>query len=333
MYIIAEIGCNHNGSVELAYEMVKKAKECGVDAVKFQTFDAEALISRYAPKAEYQIKNTGNEESQLEMTKKLELSHEDYLKLNTYAKSLGLDAFSTGFDLESNQFLFDEGQKIWKIPSGEITNLPYLRQLSDFMKNDMTVILSTGMSTLDEIKNAIEILKPEKGFKLIIMHCNTEYPTEDEDVNLLAVNDLKRTFPEYEIGLSDHSKGIVAPIMSVALGVRFIEKHFTLDRNLPGPDHKASVTPDELKTICESVKRAEKMLGDGKKHVTESEKKNIIVARKSIVAKTDIKQGEIFSEENITCKRPGNGISPMRWDEIIGVKSNKDYKKDELIEV
>lgn len=333
MYVIAEIGCNHNGSAELAHDMVRVAKECGVDAVKFQTFNSEALISRYAPKAEYQIKNTGAADSQLEMTKKLELSHEEYLKLRAYAEELGLDVFSTGFDLMSNKFLYEQGQKIWKIPSGEITNLPYLRQLSEFLNEDMTVILSTGMSTIDEIKEAVDILKPEKKFRLIIMHCHTEYPTEDEDVNILAINDLKRAFPEYEIGFSDHSRGVVAPVLSVSLGVKVIEKHFTLDRNLPGPDHKASVTPDELKIICESVRRAEKMLGDGIKHVTDAERKNIIVARKSIVAKCEIKKGEIFSADNITCKRPGNGISPMLWDEVIGKISNRDYCVDELIEL
>lgn len=333
MYIVAEIGCNHNGDPKLAHEMVRIAKECGVDAVKFQTFKASSLISKYAPKAEYQIKNTGNTESQLEMTEKLELSHADYLNLRKYAISIGLDVFSTGFDLESNQFLYDTRQTTWKIPSGEITNLPYLRQIAEFDVKNKKILLSTGMSTIEEINDAISILKRDLTAQIVILHCNTEYPTEDEDVNILAISDLKMHFPQYEIGLSDHSKGIVASIMATALGVKIIEKHFTLDVNMPGPDHKASIMPGELRKLCDSVRRAEKMLGNGKKIVTKSEEKNIVVARKSIVARKKINKGEIFTEDNITCKRPGNGISPMKWDEVIGRKSDKDYLEDELIEI
>lgn len=332
MYIIAEIGCNHNGDPELARRMVDAAKECGVDAVKFQTFNSEALISRYAPKAEYQKKTTGTDDSQLEMTKKLELRHEDYLKLRDYASGIGLDVFSTGFDIESNEFLYKNGQRVWKIPSGEITNLPYLRQIASFAVPEKKILLSTGMSTIDEIHTAVNILESGSPCEIVILHCNTEYPTQDEDVNILAINDLKNNFPGYEIGLSDHSIGFVAPIMSVSLGVRTIEKHFTLDVNLPGPDQRASIMPDDMKVLCTSVRRAEKMLGNGKKHVTESERKNMIVARKSIVAKTEIRKGDIFSEANITCKRPGNGISPMKWDQVLGMRSSRDYMPDELIE-
>lgn len=330
MYIIAEIGVNHNGDMEIARKLVDEAKKCGADAVKFQMFNSKALVSKYAQKAEYQKKNTGEDSSQLEMLRKLELSPENYLSIRDYAVNKGLDVFSTGFDLESNEFLHNNGQKIWKVPSGEITNLPYLRQIASFLDSDSTVLISTGMSTLEEVKCAVDVLDVKK-CRIVILHCHTDYPTKDEDVNLLAINDLKNTFPEYEIGLSDHSVGFVAPVMSVSLGVKVIEKHFTLDVNLPGPDHKASIMPDDLKVLCDSVRRAEHMLGDGIKHVTESERKNIIVARKSIVAKCDIKSGDIFTEENITCKRPGNGISPMMWDEIIGKVSNRDYREDELI--
>lgn len=334
VYIVAEIGCNHNGNPETARAMVKKAYECGVDAVKFQTFNSELLISKYAPKAEYQIKNTGNSESQLEMTKKLELPQKEYLKLRDYALSLGIDVFSTGFDEESNEFLYQNGQKVWKIPSGEITNLPYLRQISQFQQPGKKIVLSTGMATKREIKDAVAILKEnDPDADIILLHCNTEYPTEDRDVNVSAIKDLQRSFPDCEVGFSDHSRGIIAPIMAVAYGVRFIEKHFTLDKELPGPDHKASVDPKELEDLCVSVRRAEMILGSGEKYVTDSERKNKIVARKSIVAKVDIKKGDIFSEDNIICKRPGSGISPMKWDEVLGKKAEADFEKDELIRI
>lgn len=333
VYIVAEIGCNHNGNIEIARKMVKKAYECGVDAVKFQTFNSELLISKYAPKAEYQIKNTGNEESQLEMTKKLELSHENYLELKDYALNLGLEVFSTGFDAVSNDFLYSIKQNIWKIPSGELTNLPYLRQIAKYKQDNKKIILSTGMANKDEIKIALDILRNyDKEAEIILLHCNTEYPTEDCDVNVSAIKDLQKSFPEYEIGFSDHSRGIIAAIMSIAYGVKFIEKHFTLDKTMEGPDHKASVDPEELKKLCEALKRAEIILGSGKKCITESEQKNKIVARKSIVAKKSIKMGELFSEENIICKRPGNGISPLYWDQVIGQIAEKDFEEDELIQ-
>jgi len=335
VWIVAEIGCNHNGSEDLAYKMVESAKLCGVDAVKFQTFNSEALISGIAPKADYQKRTTGMDESQLEMTKKLELSHESYLRLKKYAISLGLDVFSTPFDMESIDFLYKTGQNIWKIPSGEITNLPYLRKIGTLKCKGKKVILSTGMATLNEIENAINILckAGTKAEAITILHCNTEYPTQDEDVNLLAISDLAGKFSGHNIGFSDHSAGYVAAAASVLLGVSMIEKHFTLDKNMDGPDHRASAVPDELKELVINVRRMEIMLGGGRKIVTESEKKNRIAARKSIIASRDIKAGEEFTEENLTCKRPGNGISPMEWDRVIGMVAARDFKYDELISI
>ena len=331
VYIVAEIGCNHNGDFDLAKKLVKAAKECGVDAVKFQTFNASLLISKNAEKAEYQKNNTDSKESQLDMVKKMELSHEEYINLKQYAQSLGLIVFSTAFDFESIEFLEKDGQNIWKIPSGEITNLPYLEKIGDIKVRDKLIVLSTGMSTIEEIKRAVEVLQSKQNNKIIILHCNTEYPTPDCDVNISAINDLKLNFPNYEVGFSDHSLGDIGAIMAVAYGATFIEKHFTLDKNLPGPDHKASATPEELKKLVENVRRAELIYGTGYKEVTKSEMKNKKIARKSIVAKTDIKKGETFTVENLICKRPGNGISPMEWYNIIGQKSESDFKEDELI--
>lgn len=304
IYIVAEIGCNHNGDKKIAKELVDKAKECGVDAVKFQTFNSSLLISKYAEKAEYQKKTTGENENQLDMTKKLELSHDDYIDLKKYAISLGLDVFSTAFDMESIDFLENDGQRIWKIPSGEITNLPYLEKIGKIVCERKIIVLSTGMSTIDEIQNAVKILNKEQKNRIIILHCNTEYPTPDNDVNISAVQDLKNNFPNMEIGFSDHSVGDIAAVMAVSYGISFLEKHFTLDKNLDGPDHKASATPEELKKLVENVRRAENIYGIGVKYVTDSERKNKKIARKSIIARRAIKKGEIFSEENLTCKRP-----------------------------
>lgn len=332
--IVAEIGCNHNGNVDLAKRMVEVAKECGVDAVKFQTFKADLLISKFAPKAEYQMKVTSQNESQLEMTKKLELAYEDFINLEKYAKSLGLIVFSTPFDFDSIDFLASNKQKIWKIPSGEITNLPYLEKIARLDIEDKEIVISTGMANMQEIKNALNILIKngmEKS-KITVLHCNTEYPTPYEDVNLNVITYLKEQLEGYNIGFSDHSPGFYAGIAAVPYGISFIEKHFTLDKNMPGPDHKASVTPDELKILCDGIRKVEKCLGQKIKIVTNSEKKNKIVARKSIVAKTNIKAGEIFTKENITVKRPGNGISPMKWYEILGQKAKRDFLEDELIE-
>lgn len=335
IFIVAEIGCNHNGSKELALKMIDEAKKCGVDAVKFQTFNSTALISQYAPKAEYQKETTGTADSQLEMTKKLELSHDEFVELSNYARELGLITFSTPFDLESIEFLESFGQTIWKIPSGEITNLPYLEKIGSIKCDNKLVILSTGMSTIEEIRKCIDILVEfgTKSNQIMLLHCNTEYPTPDCDVNILAINNLKKEFPNMKIGFSDHSVGYTAAIGASSLGISLIEKHFTLDRNFPGPDHKASIEPEELLTLCKEVRRIEKMLGNGIKFVTKSEEKNKIVARKSIVASRKIHAGEELSEKNITCKRPGNGISPMEWHNIIGKIAEKDFEYDELITV
>lgn len=334
IYIVAEIGCNHNGDYDLAKKMVDEAKNAGVCAVKFQTFKAELLISKIAPKAEYQIKETGNTESQLEMTKKLELSYESFTKLEEYAKSLGLDVFSTPFDMDSVDFLISRKQKMWKIPSGELLNLPYLEKIAKIPDDEKEIIISTGMATLNEIKSALEIFKNNNvpSNKITILHCNTEYPTPYEDVNLNAIRYLKSEFPEYKIGFSDHSKGYFAAVASVPYGITFIEKHFTLDKNLPGPDHKASVTPEELTLLCQGIRAIEQCMGKEEKIVTNSERKNKIVARKSIVAKTNICKGDIFTTENITTKRPGNGISPMAWYDILGKTAESDFLEDQLIE-
>ncbi len=333
VFIVAEIGCNHNGSKELAKKMVDEAKNCGVDAVKFQTFKAKDLISCYAPKAEYQKVTTGTVDSQLEMTAKLELSHDDFLELKQYAEKLGLLVFSTPFDMGSVEFLDSIGQKLWKIPSGEVTNLPYLQRIGSIQREGKRIILSSGMATVEEMKNCIQILvEAGTGIQdITLLHCNTEYPTPDCDVNILAINDLKVNFPGVKIGFSDHSVGYTAAIGATILGVELIEKHFTLDKNFEGPDHKASATPDELKALVENVRRIEVMAGSNTKIVTESERKNKIVARKSIVAATKIKAGDILNEKNITCKRPGNGISPLYWYEVLGKVAERDFDEDELI--
>lgn len=335
IYIVAEIGCNHNGSKELAYQMIKEAKKCGVDAVKFQTFKARDLISCFAPKAEYQKKTTGNEDSQLEMTEKLELSHEDFIELKSYAEDLGLDVFSTPFDMGSIDFLESINQRLWKIPSGEITNLPYLEKIGAIKCKNKKIILSSGMATIEEIRTCINILVRSGTLEenIILLHCNTEYPTPDQDVNILAINDLKKNFPKVSVGFSDHSVGYVAAVGAAVLGVSLIEKHFTLDKNFSGPDHKASANPIEMGKLVKNVRRIEVMAGAGKKVVTDSERKNKIVARKSIVALKDIERGEQFTDKNITCKRPGNGISPMYWHEVIGKRAEKNFQVDELISV
>lgn len=334
VYIVAEIGCNHNGDFKLAKQMVEVAKSCGVDAVKFQTFKADQLISKYAPKAEYQIKVTGATESQLEMTKKLELPYDEFIKLENYAKELGLDVFSTPFDFDSINFLASQKQKVWKIPSGEILNLPYLEKIAKLPIEDKEIVISTGMATIEEIKLALSVLEKNgvSKDKITILHCNTEYPTPYEDVNLNAIKHLQKEFSEYKIGFSDHSEGYFAGIASVPYGITFIEKHFTLDKNFDGPDHKASVTPNELELLCKGIRAVEKALGSSEKIVTNSEKKNKIVARKSIVAKKNIKKGDTYTIENITTKRPGNGISPMSWYEILGKVAEKDFEEDQLIE-
>lgn len=333
IFIVAEIGCNHNGNKMLAYKMIDEAKACGVDAVKFQAFQAEALISRYAAKAEYQKKTTGTMESQLEMTAKLELSYGDLMELKTYAEKLGLVVFSTPFDMESIDFLDSIGQRLWKIPSGEVTDLPYLERIGGIKREGKKIIVSSGMATVDEIKICIDILVKAGTDErdIILLHCNTEYPTPDSDVNILAIQDLKKSFTGVSIGFSDHSVGYVAAIGAAILGASLIEKHFTLNKNFHGPDHKASASPEEMRALVENIRRIEAMAGNGKKIVTESERKNKIIARKSIVALQDIKNGEMFTEKNIACKRPGNGISPMEWYDVLGKKAECDFKVDELI--
>lgn len=329
VFIIAEAGVNHNGSLKLAKKMVEKAVEAKVDAIKFQTFISENVVSKNAKKAEYQVKNTEiRKETQLEMVKKLELSFNDFIGLKEYCNIKNIEFLSTPFDLESIEFLKKLGMKVWKVPSGEITNLPYLRKIAEVADE---IILSTGMSDLDEISKAVDILKKENK-KILILHCNTEYPTPMEDVNLRAMELLKEKF-NVEVGYSDHTLGIEVPIAAVALGARIIEKHFTLDKNMEGPDHKASLEPGELKKMVTGIRNIEEALGKKQKEVTESEKKNKDIARKSIVAKKNIKKGEIFTEENLTVKRPGNGISPMQWDEVIGKISIRNFEEDELIEI
>lgn len=323
-FIIAEAGDNHNGDINLAYKLIDKAVEAKADAVKFQTFKTEAIICKKAPMAEYQKINIGKEGSQFDMVKNLELSYQEFKLLHDYCRKKGIMFLSTPFDLESCDFLNDLGLQIFKVPSGEITNLPYLRKINSFKKK---VILSTGMATMDEVQAALNVLKD---CEISLLHCTTEYPCPYDNVNLKAMQTMREHFG-LEVGYSDHTQGIEVPIAAVAMGATIIEKHFTLDKNMEGPDHKASLEPEELKQMVASIRNIEKALGDGVKEPQESEKKNIEIARKSIVAKTDIKKGEILSEENITVKRPGLGISPMKWDEVIGTVATRDYKEDELI--
>ncbi|MDE4542536.1 N-acetylneuraminate synthase [Thermoanaerobacterium sp. R66] len=329
VFIIAEAGVNHNGDIENAKKLIYVAKESGADAVKFQTFKAEKVISKFAQKAEYQKKTTGESDTQLDMVKKLELSYKDFKELKKYCDEVEINFMSTPFDLDSIEFLNELNIDVFKIPSGEITNLPYLIKIAQTNK---PIIMSTGMSTLDEIEAAINILRQNGSGEVTLLHCTTEYPAPYKDVNLRAMKTLRERF-KVNVGYSDHTKGIEIPIAAVAMGATVIEKHFTLDRNMEGPDHKASLEPDELKAMVQAIRNVESALGDGIKRPTESEIKNIEIARKSIIAKRDIKKGEIFTEENITVKRPGNGISPMKWFEILGKTAVRDFKEDELIEL
>ncbi len=328
--IIAEAGVNHNGDFEKAKQLVDVAVDAGVDYVKFQTFKAENLTTKSAKRAEYQDNNTGNTDSQFEMLKKIELSQEQHYQLMEYCESKGIKFFSTGFDLESLEFLHNVGLKLAKIPSGEITNLPYLEKIAELFD---TVILSTGMADMTEIEDAVNVLL-NKGIKkenLTVLHCNTEYPTPMEDVNLKAMLYIHDELG-VKIGYSDHTLGIEVPIAAVALGATVIEKHFTLDRNLEGPDHKASLEPDELKAMVTGIRNIEKALaGSGKKEPSKSEIKNKSIARKSIVAKCAIKKGEVFTVDNLIIKRPATGISPMRWYDVLGKTANKNYVEDEIL--
>ncbi|MBI9033195.1 MAG: N-acetylneuraminate synthase [Bacteroidales bacterium] len=331
VFIIAEAGVNHNGDITQAFKLIDVAKDSAADAVKFQTIiSPEANISKYALKASYQIENTGSDEKQIDMIRQLFIRHEQFVEIKKYCDEKQILFLSTPFDVESVYFLNELGLDIFKIPSGEITNLPYLRAIG---KLDKQVIMSTGMSNLGEIEKALVVLI-ENGTQrdnITILHCNTEYPTPIKDVNLRAMLTIKEAFPGIQVGYSDHTLGIEVSIASVAMGAKVVEKHFTLDRNLPGPDHRASLEPHELKNLVSAIRNIEQALGDGIKDVSPSEKKNKSIARKSIVTRCEIVKGEIFTEQNLTVKRPGTGISPMNWDDIIGKKAVRNYAEDELI--
>ena len=325
--IIAEAGVNHNGSMELAKKLVDAAAKAGADYVKFQTFKPEKLVARSAGTAEYQKKNLHSDESQLEMLNKLALTQEDFRELKRYCEERNIGFLSTPFDLDSLAFLDSLGMDFWKIPSGEITNLPYLEAIA---QTDRPVVLSTGMTDLAEVEAAMKVLTKQKPREIIILQCNTEYPTPYEDVNLRAMQTMKEVF-HVPMGYSDHTKGIAIPLAAVGAGAQVIEKHFTLDRTLPGPDHVASLEPDELQAMVEGIRQIEKAMGTGEKVPSSSEKKNIAVARKSLVAACRIQKGELFTSENITAKRPGDGLSPMRYHEILGQVADRDYEEDEQI--
>jgi N,N'-diacetyllegionaminate synthase len=329
--IIAEAGVNHNGSLEMAKRLADAAKEAGADYVKFQTGIPRLLVSKFAVMADYQKKNVGSEESQLEMIEKISLTFDDFTELKSYCNEIGIKFLSTPFDMPSVDFLSGFGMDYFKIPSGEVINLPYLRKIAQL---GIPVIMSTGMCELEEIEDALKVLT-DNGLSLesiSLLHCNTEYPTPMQDVNLRAMNTLKERFG-VRVGYSDHTEGIEVPIAAVTMGAEIIEKHFTLDKTLPGPDHIASLEPHELKAMINAIRNIEIALGSDKKSVTQSERKNISIARKSIIAAKVIKAGEPFTEENLTVKRPGTGISPMRWDEVIGQIAKRDFLEDQLIEI
>ncbi len=329
VFIIAEAGVNHNGNLELAKEMIYSAAHCGADAIKFQSFNVDKLVSKNTPKAEYQKLNTRNDESQYEMIKKLELSPRDHLFLIENCHEAGIKFLSSPFDIESINLLNGFGLEIFKIPSGEITNLPYLREIAKLNKQ---IILSTGMADLGEIEDALDILVKYGTHveNITVLHCTTEYPAPFSEVNLNAIKTIKKAF-KVNIGYSDHTKGFEIPIAAVALGAKIIEKHFTLDRNMEGPDHKASLEPDELKKMISAIRNVEIALGSGIKKPSPSEIKNIEIARKSIISINKIIKGEAFTEKNIGIKRPGTGLSPMKWDELIGKNANRNYDEGEVI--
>ncbi|WP_276947875.1 N-acetylneuraminate synthase [Acetatifactor muris] len=327
--IIAEAGVNHNGNLEFAKKLALTAKNCGADIVKFQTAKLDALVSKHAQMADYQKKNIGSEMSQRDMLKKLLLTYNEFVELSAYCKEIDMCFLSTPFDMESIVFLEELGCSMWKIPSGEITNYPYLVKIA---KTGKDIILSTGMSTLQEVAEALAVLRENSAGKVTLLHCTTNYPTPMEDVNLKAMLTLKDKF-SYPVGYSDHTRGIEVPIAAVALGATVIEKHFTLDRTMEGPDHKASLEPDELEAMVRAIRNIEKALGDGIKEPSTLEKPNIAVARKSIIAAAGIRAGDILTEENLTTKRPGTGISPMRWNEVLGTRAVRDFEEDELIEI
>ena len=329
VFIIAEAGVNHNGSLELAKKMALVAKECGANAVKYQTAVPELVISRFAPKAEYQKEQTGDAESQLEMVRRLHFDFEGHRQLKEYCDSIGIQYMSAPFDIPSVKFLASLKLPVMKVPSGEITNLPYLEAVAE---TGIPVILSTGMSTLSEIEDAISILANGGCPEITVLHCNTEYPTPYEDANLSAMLELEEQFG-LKVGLSDHTSGWECDVAAAVLGAEVIEKHFTLDRNMEGPDHKASLEPADLTAMVQAVRNVEKAFGTGRKAVTPSEAKNKPIARKSIVAAVPIKAGEVFTAENLTTKRPGDGVSPMKWHQVLGRKAKRDFALDEKIEL
>ena len=329
--IIAEAGVNHNGDLDLAKQLINAAADAGADLVKFQTFNANRQVTRTAKKADYQTQTTSSTESQHAMLRRLELTEEMHHQLIAHCLTQNIGFLSTGFDIESVDLLVSLGQECFKIPSGEITNLPYLRHIGQLGK---TVILSTGMATLGEIEAAIEVLEQTgtPRAKVTVLHCTTEYPTPMNEVNLRAMQSIHTAF-DVAVGYSDHTEGIEIAIAAVAMGASVIEKHFTLDRTFPGPDHQASLEPAELKAMVTAIRNIEIALGDGIKRLTPSEARNKPVARKSLVASRAITGGEVFTAENLTVKRPGTGISPMRWDEVLGKTAQRDFLADELIEV
>ena len=330
-FVIAEAGVNHNGDPEIAKRMIDAAVSAGANAVKFQTFKADRITIRQAPKADYQIATTGKKETQFEMLKKLELDEASHKKLIDYCKRKGIIFLSTPFDNESIGLLAGLGLDTFKVPSGEITNLPYLMKIGGMKKR---IILSTGMADMKEIEEALAVLvgAGTSREEITLLHCNTEYPTPFKDANLLAMVTMKNAFG-LSVGYSDHTPGIEASIAAVALGAEVIEKHFTLDRNMEGPDHKASLEPYELRAMVKAIRNVEKALGAGIKRPSPSETKNRIIARKSIVAARSLKKGEVFTSENLDVKRPGTGINPMMWLDIIGKKAKRNFRADELIEI
>lgn len=326
--IIAEAGVNHNGDINLARQLIDKAKEAGADIIKFQTYNLDSIVSKFAEMADYQKDNMGMVESQKEMLKKITLPYEAFWELYKYCKNKDIQFLSTPFDIESIHFLNDM-VPFWKIPSGEVTNYPYLVEIA---KTGKPVVMSTGMCELQEIDEAIKVLKTNDTSDITLLHCNTQYPTPYKDVNLRAMETLRNRY-KVKVGYSDHTKGIEVPIAAVALGAEVIEKHFTLDKNLPGPDHKASLEPKELAAMVSSIRNIEEALGSPNKTASNSERENIAIARKSIVAAMNIKKGEILTVDNLTTKRPGTGISPMRWNEVLGSKAIRDFIEDEVIEI
>ncbi len=329
VFIIAEAGVNHNGNIAIAKQLVDMAAMAGADAVKFQTFKAEKVVCKNARKADYQMQTTDQEEFQFDMLKKLELTPPMHEQLIEYCKQKNIMFLSTPFDIGSLYYLVGLGCEVVKIPSGEITNYPFLREAGKAKKK---IILSTGMSTLKEVRGAVKVLKDNGSNDVTVLHCNTEYPTPYGDVNLHAMCTLK-TELKVPVGYSDHTQGIEVPIAAAALGATVIEKHFTLDKNMEGPDHKASLEPDELQAMVRSIRNIESALGSGEKIPSESEKKNIGIVRKSIVAKCNIDAGELFTEDNLTTKRPGTGISPMLWEKVIGCTAKRKFNADEMIEI